>query len=138
MKFQAFNNKAKLLGEREIELSEALTILNEYLARSNQVFENGDIAMEQTCFCLSRNNKDYLQVNCDGSDELWFYSDRLFYDMNLLFRILCSKTVMAFGGNSQIGKQIITDYFEMSRESFERKYQNSYRNYQQFGYIKIT
>lgn len=138
MKFQPFNNKAKLLEERDASLKEALVLLNEYLARSDQVFENGDLAMEQTCFCISRDKKDFLQVNCDGLDIVWFISDRLNYEMNFLLRIFCNKTVMAFGGNREIGMQVIADYFELSRESFEAKYSKGYRNPQQFGYEAIT
>jgi len=138
MKFQPFNNKAKLLEERDASLKEVLNLLNNYLARSDQVFESGDIAMEQTCFCISRDRSDYLQVNCDGLDVVWFYSDRLHYEMNFLLRIFCSQTVMAFGGSKEIGIQVISDYFELSRESFEVKYEKGYRNPQQFGYETIT
>lgn len=138
MKFQPFNNKAKLLEERDVSLNEALIFLDEYLARSDQVFENGDLAMEQTCFCISRDKRDFLQVNCDGRDTVWFISDRLDYDMNFLLRILCSKTLMAFGGNREIGIKVISDYFQLSRESFEAKYVKGYRNPQQYGYETIT
>jgi hypothetical protein len=138
MKFQPFNNKAKLLEERDVSLKEALILLNKYLARSDQVFENGDLAMEQTCFCISRDKRDFLQVNCDGLDIAWFISDRLNYEMNFLLRIFCNKTAMAFGGNREIGIQVISDYFELSRESFEAKYAKGYRNPQQFGYETIT
>lgn len=138
MKFQPFNNNAKLQEGREISLTEALVLLDEYLARSDQIFENGDLAMEKTCFSISRDKKDFLQVNCDSPDIVWFISDRLHYDMNFLLRIFCSKTAMAFGGRKEIGIQVISDYFELSRASFETKYARGYRNLQQYGYETIT
>jgi len=137
MIFQKFNNDCKLVDGRDVDLKEVLDLLEEYLLRTDSKYKNGDEQMAATSFCISRSSKDFLHINCDGKDAIWFLSDRIVFDMHLILRIFCTKTNMAFGGDKVLGVKVITDFFNLSRADFEAEYSIGYQHPQEHGYVRI-
>ena len=133
MIFHKFDDDCKLIDAIQIDLEQALVFLDEYLERADEKYTYGEEAMAATSFCISRSESDFLQINCDGKNSISFHSDRLEFDMNFLLRLFCKKTVMILEGNIDYSVKIITDFFNLSRQCFEKKYSHSYQRPTSFG-----
>jgi len=138
MIFRKFDNNCKLLDGCEVHLEDVLSLLDEYLERTDTKYKNGDEQMAATSFTISRSPKDFLHINCDGQDEVWFLSDRLVFNMHFLLRIFSDKTNMAFGGNKTLALRVISDFFKLSRRDFENEYSMGYQNPQKHGYVQVS
>ena len=133
MIFHKFDDDCKLIDAIQVDLEQTLVFLDEYLDRADDKYTYAEEAMAATSFCISRSESDFLQINCDGKNSISFQSDRLEFDMHFLLRLFCNNTTMFLEGNNDFSIKVITDYFNLPRQSFEKKYSHSYQRPTSFG-----
>ncbi len=126
MELHRFDERTALVPYGEITLGAALDELRAAAERAAIRYESVEESMAQTSFTLSRDRRDFLQVNCDGPDDIWFLSDRLVPPASLLARLFNIKTTLAFRCDVGGAERVLRDYIGRSREAFESRYASAY------------
>ena len=126
LELHRFNESTSLVSHGQIDVEGAAHELCAAAERAAIPYVSGEEAMAQTSFTVSRDRKDFLQINCDGPDDIWFLSDRLVSPSSLLARIFNGKTTLAFRCDLRGAERVLRQYFERNREAFESLYSEAY------------
>jgi hypothetical protein len=138
MYFHEFDSNSKLVDCGTKTLEQSLAALELFRGRAESEYKYTEEWFKECCFTISVSKKDFLQVNCDSPEKIWFRSDRLIYDMPWYKKIFCKNTVMSFGGDLSLAKNVIKNYYTLDREKFENTYSNGYWSAVAIGYAKLT
>lgn len=105
------------------DCASALVVYEECFENSLKSYGSGEEALSSTSFGLSRSNEDFIELSCHGYNSITAYSDRLYYPSRLA-KIFGSKHHFSIKGDKTKGKEIIQDFFGLTRQEFEDKYAN--------------
>jgi hypothetical protein len=103
------------------DIDNALAELEACYSRGLLHYEHAEEAIEKTSFGLSKTKEDFIEITCNGRDNVSIHSDRLHYSSRFV-RMLALKGHYSICGPKAFAATVIRDYSEMDRKSFELKY----------------
>ena len=136
MEMFKLNSKLKDYSCGPIDQKRAMVELSKISEAASQVFKDETEAIPATQFILVKSEKDYLRVECHSTTEVHFSSERLSYSGGWFKRIFANH-IIQFRSSLNKSEQVIGDYFSLSRENFELKYEAGYTNNESLHYVEI-
>lgn len=106
------------VDQRGCTLDEALGDLDARYLAGLERFPSFDESYARSYMCLSRDEKDFLELTCNGADSITIHSDRLIYP-STLSRLFAPKRRFSAKVTKPEAITLIEGYFEKSREEFE-------------------
>ncbi len=137
MEMYKLNSKLEDFLCGTVELKQVLAELQIISANAKVKYKDETEAIPATQIIVSRNETDFLRVECHSEKEVHFSSDRLIYKMGW-FKKLFAVPYMQFRSPIDNAPEIIKNYFESSRESFENTYAISYANKESLRYVEVS
>lgn len=136
MEMHTLDLKLKEVSAGNVDVDGALKQLAIYSKNGAKNYESAEEAISLTCFTVSRDSKDYLRIECHSESEVHFSSDRCCYKGGWFKRIFANH-VIQFRSSLAKAEEVISDYFNLSRELFEEKYEAGYTNNESLEYVEI-
>ena len=136
MNLLRYNTKLAPTACGAITLENSYKELERILSRGGEVFNNESIAIPATHFTLARSDRDFLEVSCHSVDQVHFASNRIVYNIPF-FKKPFADSRLQFRTNSRTSKQVVADYFDLSRKLFEDKYSAGYVDKRSLVYHRV-
>ena len=121
MDLYRYDRNLRIVGKGQCECASALVVYEECFENGLKSYDSGEEAMSSTSFGLSKSYKDFIELSCHGYDSITVHSDRLHYP-SWLSKTFGLKHHFFIKGDKTKGKEIIQDYFGLTRQDFESKY----------------
>ena len=121
MNLYRYDENLKIIDFGEYDYNNALLILEECYQKGLEKYKWGEKAMSETCFGLSRSDKDFIDICCNGQDTINVFSDRIYFP-SMLSRIFSYKKHFSIESTKNDTIKLMKSYFENKREIFEQKY----------------
>ena len=114
-----FDKNCEIVEKGAADLQAALTILRDCVSASRQSYEWGEEAIAATNFGLARTDENFLEIACNGPDQIAFHSDLLHASF---WGRLLGKGHLEWECDQISAERVVADYFDLSRPDFESKY----------------
>lgn len=121
MDLYRYDRNLRIVGKGQCDCVSALVVYEECFENGLKSYDSGEEAISSTSFGLSKSNKDFIELSCHGCDSIAVNSDRLHYP-SWLSKTFGLKHHFFIKGDKTKGKEIIQDYFGLTRQEFEGKY----------------
>jgi hypothetical protein len=122
MKLYGFDARTlATVEETECSLSVALRRFEACYDRGLARYQSVEAAISATSFGLYRSEEDFIEISCNGKDDVLIHSDRLFYSSGFA-RWFTTKQHLGIKSDRFHCGQVIKDYFELERRAFESAY----------------
>lgn len=131
------NAKLQEISCGPVNLRAAIAELSKISSAAGRTYKDEIEALPATQFILTKNNEDYLRVECHSTQEVHFSSDRLVYSGSWLKKIF-AKNLMQFRTSIEDAENVMIRYFSETRERFEEMYADSYTNGRSLKYVKLS
>jgi hypothetical protein len=121
MNLYRFDNNLHIVEKGQCDSISALIVYEECFENGLKSYESGEEAISLTSFGISRSNEDFIELSCHGHDSITVHSDRLHYP-SWLSKTFGLKNHLFIKGDKTKGKEVIQDFFALTRQEFEGKY----------------
>jgi hypothetical protein len=121
MNLYRFDRDLHVVEKGQCDYDAALAVYEECCENGLKSYRSGEEAMSLTSFGLSKSNKDFIEVSCNGYDSIAVHTDRLHYPSRI-GKFLGTKRRLFIKADKTKGKEIIHDFFGLERQEFETKY----------------
>lgn len=124
-----YDTDLNLIDKGQFDIFRLDELLNERWANSQLPFESAETTISKTHFCLSRNDNDFLAMDCQTNGKVTIQSDRLHYPTDFLSKLrdfFRNKNCLFGEVDLETAKIICRDYVNLDRQTFEQKYQMFY------------
>jgi hypothetical protein len=121
MNLYRFDRSLHVVEKGQCDYDAALVVYEECYENGLKSYHSGEEAMSFTSFGLSRSDKDFIELSCNGYDSVSVHSDRLHYPSRMS-KFLGTKGHLFIKGDKNKGREIIRDFFDLERQEFESKY----------------
>jgi len=121
MNLYRFDRNLQIVEKGQCDYASALVLYEECFENGLRSYDSGEEAMSLTSFGLSKSNEDFIELSCHGHDSITVHSDRLHYSSRLS-KAFGLKRHFFIKGDKAKGKEIIQDFFGLTRQEFEAKY----------------
>ncbi len=121
--FYRFDYNLNKIDLGQCDIDRALQTFNESCQMAQIEFKSGEEALAETSFGLCKSKVDFIEIACNGEDDISIHTDRLVYKSTLR-QLFSNKTHFLIQGKKCDGVDAINTYFHNDRESFEKKYTN--------------
>jgi len=136
MEMHTLDSELNEVSAGKVDIDKTIEQLSKVSKNGARKYESAEEAISLTCFTVSRDNKDYLRIECHSESEVHFSSDRCSYNVGWFKRIF-AKDKIQFRSSLSKAEQVISDYFNLGRTDFEAKYEAGYTNNQSLAYTEI-
>lgn len=129
VKLSQYDTELNVIDLGEFQISQLDKLFQEKLANTQLEIIHAEENIAKTCFILSRNDKDFVNVSFLSYDLVQFDSDRLIYPKSFTTKvrnIFRHKSQLSIQVSMSDAKKICQDYITFDREAFEGKYQQFY------------
>lgn len=124
-----YDENLKLIDQGEFDISQLNQLFDERFSHQNIHFTNIEQMVSKTSFCLSRNEQDFLAMDCQKNGKVSIQSDRLHYPTDFWGKLrdfFRNKNCLSGEVDLTTAKIICQDYVKLDRQTFEQKYQMFY------------
>lgn len=136
MEMHTLDSELNEVSAGQVDIDKALKQLRIVSRNGARKYESAEEGISLTCFTVSRDNKDYLRIECHSEPEVHFSGDRCSYNVGWFKRIFANHKIQ-FRSSFSKAEQVIADYFKLERSDFEAKYEVGYTNNQSLVYAEI-
>jgi hypothetical protein len=122
-----FDANLHIVEKGVITLQDALVLLHECQDAARSSYESGEEAMAATSFGLTRTESDFLEVSCNGPDQVGFHTDFIHaavVQTSFWKRLFNRQNSIDWECDDTLAERVVADYFQLARLDFETKYSN--------------
>lgn len=124
-----YDENLNLINKGRFDISQLNQLFDERFSHQNAHFTNMEQMVSKTSFCLSRNELDFLAMDCQENGKVSIQSDRLHYPTDFWGKLrdfFRNKNCLSGEVDLATAKIMCQDYVKLDRQTFEQKYQMFY------------
>ncbi|RJR44160.1 MAG: hypothetical protein C4576_13310 [Desulfobacteraceae bacterium] len=124
MRLYGFDSNLNVIELGACDCQAALTTFEQCYSNGLNIYKSAEDAVAATSFGLYQSETDFIEISCNGKDQVTVHSDRLWYP-SWFAKTFGLKRHFFIKGDKEKGAEIVRDYFGMERQAFENKFKEA-------------